>query len=97
MLAGCLHEGGDDVCGGPAEDKAGLLRFARLGHVLDVTGCQPQLAHPHGLLQLEVAPASGFRDEQQVGEQEEVSFLRLDALRIEMQRVFKLFGRVPGE
>jgi len=46
-----------------------------------VTRREPQLAHSHRLLQLEVAAAASFRDEQQIGKEKEVSLLGLHALK----------------
>lgn len=33
-----VHKSGDDVRGGPTQDEARFLRFARFGHVLYVPG-----------------------------------------------------------
>jgi len=77
----CLHESGYDVRGGPTEDEASLRGLAGLRHVLYVTRREPELAHSHRLLQLEVAAAASFRDEQQIGKEKEMSLLGLHALK----------------
>jgi len=78
----CSHESGHDICGGPAENEASFRGFAGFRHVLYVTRREPELAHPHGLLQLEVSTAACFRDQQEISEEKEMPLLRLHALNL---------------
>lgn len=75
------HESGYDIRGWPAEYETGFRGFASLRYILYVTRSKPNLAHLHCLLQFETSIASSFRDQQEIGKEKEVPFLRLHALK----------------
>lgn len=76
-----LHKSGHNVRGGPTNDEAGFHRLAAFRHVFYVTGRKPELTHLHDLLQFKVPAATSFRDQQKIGEEEEMPLLGLHALK----------------
>jgi hypothetical protein len=73
-------EGSDDVCGWPSHYKGSVVTFGDFSYVFKTRG-QPHLRHSNLLLELEVATAARLGNQQQVGEQEQVSLLGLNALQ----------------
>lgn len=76
-----LHESRHDIRSGPANDEASFRGLAGFRHVFYMTDREPEFAHFHDLLQLKVPAATSFRDQQQIGEEEEMPLLGLHTLK----------------